>query len=385
MIYLDNNASTPLCDEAFAAMIPWLRDNWANPSSVQHAAGRDASAGLHRARETLAEATGCEPGRIIFTSGATEANTLALRGARRDGGALRRIVTTEAEHLATLTGCVQARASGVEVTMAPLTAIGAVTPESLGAVGLGVGDLVSIQWINNETGVINDVAGIVEFASARGALVHIDGAQALGKVPVDLRALGADYVTLSGHKAHGPKGVGALVLKSGAEIKPLWTGGSQEGGRRGGTENLAAIAGFAAAAAAAVAAGDEALQRMARQRDSFEQAVLKDAPGGEVVAAHAPRAPNTSMISWRSLNGREFLKLLDRRGVAASSASACTMGLGAGSHVLVAMGLPEEAVRGALRFSLSRFTTDAEVKGAIAAVVGVARTMSDRRRHIGRG
>lgn len=379
MIYLDNNASTPLCDEAHEAMLPWLLSNWANPSSIQHSAGREASFAVKKARQDLAEAVDCDANGVVFTSGATEANTLALLGAVRDREAPRRLFASAAEHLSTLTACFQAQDRGIDLIAPELTSDGQVTPAALERAGLAEGDLVSVHWVNNETGVINDVAAIAALAASRGAMVHVDGAQALGKTPMSLRKIGADYVTLSSHKAHGPKGVGALVIKPGSEIKPLWTGGAQERGLRGGTENVAGAVGFAAAAQAASAAGRDALVHMRMQRDRMEQAIVGQTSPSVVIAQTAERAPNTSMISWPTLNGRELLKRLDRRGVAASAASACTMASGSRSHVLTAMGVPDRVIRGAVRFSLSRYTSDEELDAAIAHVIGAVRDLALQR------
>ena len=375
MIYLDNNAATRLCDEAFAAMLPWLRENWSNPSSAQHTPGRLAGHAVEAARCDLASVVGVDATQVVFTSGASESTALALLGARRGGNAPRRLFAARTEHLSVLTACQRSIDFGVGVGFVPTEASGRVTPTSFASQAIGDDCLISVQWVNNETGVINDVAGIARLAREKGALLHVDAAQALGKMPVDLTALGADYVTLSAHKLHGPKGVGALVLSPEAELEPLWTGGAQEQGLRGGTHNVPGIVGFAAAARAAQRHGPAAWSGMSALRDRLEETLGVRTPGSRIIGGEAPRAPNTLMISWPGLDGRELLRRLDQNGVAASSASACSSGSEGGSHVLRAIGLAPELIRGAVRFSLSRETTESEIELASNLIVDAVSAM----------
>lgn len=361
MIYLDNNASTRLCDEAFDAMLPWLRDNWSNPSSTQHGCGRAAGQAVEAARSDLASVIGVDANQIVFTSGASESSALALLGARRAGVPPRRLFAARTEHLSVLTACQRSIDFGAGVSFVPTDSAGRVTTRSFSSCKLGPDCLISVQWVNNETGVINDIPEIARMSRDLGALLHIDAAQALGKLPVDLPIVGAEYVTLSAHKLHGPKGVGALVLSQDAELDPLWTGGAQEHGLRGGTHNVAGIVGFAAAAKTAQRKGPSVWVAMSGLRDLLEKTLQERTTGSIVVGGEAPRAPNTLMISWPGLDGRELLRRLDEVGVAASSASACSSGTDGGSHVLRAIGLAPEIIRGAVRFSLSRETTREEI------------------------
>jgi cysteine desulfurase len=374
LIYLDNNASTHLCDEAFAAMLPWLQQNWGNPSSA-HSWGKDAAEAVARARNRLAAILNVRPNQVIFTSGATESTALAILGARREHQSPRRLLTAHTEHRSVLAAVEKAAEDGMDVRYVPPGPTGRVDPSCLADHDIGPGDLVSLQWLNNETGVINDVASIVAFVHARGGLMHVDAAQALGKVDIDLAALGADYVTLSAHKAHGPKGVGALVLGPDAELAPLWVGGAQEGSHRGGTENVAGVVGFAMAAEVVTAGGETERAAIRRLRDRFEAELTRRTKRCVVIGAEAPRAPNTAMLSWPGLNGRVILQKLDAWGLAASSSSACSSAKEADSHVLKEIGASADIVRGAVRFSLSRETTEAEIDRAIDLITDAVRNL----------
>ncbi|WP_443750874.1 cysteine desulfurase family protein [Asticcacaulis solisilvae] len=362
MIYLDNNASTRLCDEAFEAMLPWLRDNWANPSSIRHQPGRQARRAVEGARESLAETLHCRPDEIVFTSGATEANALVMRGARLNGQPPRRILIARTEHVSVIAAAVQAAGQGAIAFAAPREN-GAVTADNFEALDPGPDDLISVALMGGETGIVNDVEAVIAMARNRGAAVHVDASQAPGRTAPDLIRFRADYATYSSHKIHGPKGTGLLMVRDGAGLEPLWTGGTQEGRRRGGTENVPAIVGFAAAAMALTRPGHDFIAPMRALRDRFE-ARLKAETGCVVIGEQAPRAANTAMLAWPGLANTELLAMLDRHGICASAGSACSSATEGFARALRALSLPPETVSGSVRFSLSRDTTADEIETA---------------------
>lgn len=371
MIYLDNNASTRMCAPALQAMMPWLTEHWANPSS-NHSEGRLCLAELTSARHVVAETFGASPSQIVFTSGATESNSLAILGAQVDGRLPSRFIFFQSGHFSVLTACERAalRSGNVDV----LRLQHSEDPVAvLRQVGLRRGDFVSIDWVNNETGIINDVAAVSSLASFHGALVHVDAAQAPGKIDIDLSKVAADFVTLSAHKMHGPRGIGALVVRPELVFEPLWVGGAQESGRRGGTENVPGAVGFAAAAAELRAVDAAAREKMRRLQQEFEEAISERTGEVIVIGQHRRRAPNTSLVCWPGLSSATILRHLDEKGICASSGSACSSRSGGISHVLSALGISEPVARGAVRFSTSRDTTISEIDAATEIVVEVIR------------
>lgn len=339
--YLDHNATSPLRPEARAAMLAAL-GHVGNASSV-HGEGRAARKLLDDARDTIAHAVGTIAPTVVFTSGGSEANNMALKGAP-----VERLVVSAIEHPSVLE---TARASGKTVEMIPVTGEGVIDLEALAKLLAGPKALVSVMLANNETGVIQPIHEVVALAHSHGALVHTDSVQALGKVPVNFGLLGVDLITLSAHKLGGPTGAGALVIRDGLAITPLIHGGGQELRRRAGTENLSAIAGFAAIA-------NEKLLSISALRDRLESQL----EGSTIFGKAAPRLPNTTCFAYPGMNAETLLMAFDLEGIAISSGSACSSGKVARSHVLAAMGVPDDLARAGIRVSLGWTTTDEDIE-----------------------
>ncbi|MGE4218526.1 MAG: cysteine desulfurase family protein [Alphaproteobacteria bacterium] len=357
MIYLDHNATAPLLPEAQAAMTDAMALT-GNPSSV-HAAGRAARTAVETARREVAALAGVRADRVVFTSGGTEANLLALAGWQRanPGG---RILVSAVEHPSVL-------AALDTVETLPVDGDGLVDPAAVErALAGGGAALVSVMLANNETGAVQPVAEIAAVARRHGAAVHTDAVQAAGRVALDFEALGADMMTLSAHKIGGPAGVGALILRDPAMVAPVMRGGGQERRLRGGTENLIGIAGFGAAAKAA-REGQGRAPALAALRGRLESGVLAAVPGARVLAADARRLPNTTCLSLPGLKAETQVMALDLDGFAVSAGSACSSGKVARSHVLAAMGVDEAVALGAIRVSLGYGTTEAEIDAFVAA------------------
>ena len=363
-IYLDWNATTPLRPEAKAAMAhAW--EIGGNPSSV-HAEGRAARRLMEEARAAVASAVGAEPANVIFTSGGTEANSLALTpGLRRGKGpAVERLLTSAIEHTSVLAG--GRFAEGAARTIG-VTRAGIVDLDRLRALLDGPPALVSIMLANNETGAIQPVADAAKLVHQAGGLLHVDAIQALGRIPFDLASTGADLLSLSAHKIGGPKGVGALVLAEGLEgLAPLLRGGGQEKGRRAGTEDVAGIAGFGAAVRAALAFGEQDADRMEGLRRRLE-AGLRQTPGAVVFADDVRRLPNTVLLAVPGMRAETAVIGFDLAGVAVSAGSACSSGKVQPSHVVEAMGYGPELAQGAVRLSLGWSTTEADIESALQA------------------
>lgn len=368
LIYLDHNATTPLCDEAWEAMQPFLRENWANPASGYRFARRARQA-VQTAREQVAALVGVAPEEIVFTSGGTESSNAAIRSAVALHPDRRHLVTCATEHDATLRPCEELVAQGYEVTVLPVDTEGRIDLAAYeAALRPGQTACVSLMWANNETGLIHPIAEAAALAHDRGILFHTDAVQAAGKVPMSLASTRVHYASLSGHKLHAPKGVGVLYISGTARFHPSQLGGGQENGRRSGTLNVPGIVGLGAAAEAArhhVAAGSGAL---AARRDRFEEALVLRVPGVHRHAAQAPRLPNTSNFRLEGVDAQGALILLDTQGVCVSTGSACATGSIKPSHVLTAMGLASRAARETLRVSLAPTTTDQELAAALAAI-----------------
>lgn len=354
--YLDYNASTPLRAAAREAMVSAL-DVFGNASSI-HAEGRKARALIDDARDSVAALVNADAGEVVFTSGATEANAWAL------SAPWRRIAVSDIEHDSVRVPAAQiAAARGAEVVSIPVSRDGVA---DVGAVTLEADALLVLQLANNETGVLQDVAAAGRRARAHGARLHTDAVQAPGRVAVDFKTLGASTMSLSGHKIGGPKGVGALVIGNGVALDALFPGGGQERRRRGGTENVAAIAGFGAAARAALKDLDGA-RRIAALRDTLEVGVNRATPDATIIGAEAPRLPNTSSIALKGVSAETMVIKLDLMGIAISAGAACSSGKVGQSHVLSAMALAPEIAGSAIRISLGPETTERDIAAFLAA------------------
>ena len=371
MIYLDHNATTPLLPRALEAMLPFLKGAYGNPSSF-YALARSARSALSTARANVASCIGADPGEIIFTSGGTESDNLALRGA---GYALRsrgkHIVVSAVEHQAVINTCEDLQQMGFSVSSVPVDGSGAVNPESVLQAITPETVLISVMYANNETGVIQPVADIGKIARGRGIVFHCDAVQALGKIPVDVTAIGADLVSLSAHKIYGPKGAGALYVRKGTPLHPHLTGGHHEAGLRAGTENVAGCVGFAEAAVAAVEDLESEARRLAVLRDKLESGLREAVPDIRINGAGAERISNTSNISFLYVEAESMLLHLDLKGICASAGSACSTGASEPSHVLKAMGIFARDAQGALRFSLGRQNTEEEIIETIPTIADI--------------
>lgn len=370
-IYLDNAATTALDPAVLEAMLPTLQGPAGNPSS-RHAAGRVVRRALDQARRQLAESLGAEPAEILFTSGATEANNLAIHSALRAPHP--RLFVAATEHPSVLEP-VRATANTRSVIELAVTAEGILEPGTLANVLASPVDqkaaLLAVQLANSETGVIQRVAELVRVIHKQypDCWIHCDAVQAVGKLPIHFHELGVSSLALSGHKIHGPGGVGALVIRQGWRARPLWAGGGQQQGLRPGTEPVAAIVGLGAAVARAEAQRDDAARRMARLRDDFEAALRTQIPGLQVNGAVDQRLPSASNLSFPHCTAESLLLALDLEGVCCSAGTACASGSLEPSPVLQAMGFAGDRLHGALRFSLCRLTTEAEMADAVTRIV----------------
>jgi cysteine desulfurase len=367
MIYLDYNATTPLCDAAREAMLPYLGRYYGNPSSV-HAAGREARAAIDDARDKLAGLLRVKPHELIFTSGGTESCNLVLLGlARSRSSHAAHIISAKTEHHAVLNAVEHLeKHESIEVTWLNVARDGIVDLDQLAAAIRPETRLVSIMAANNETGVIQPMGEISQICREHGVLLHSDVVQAFGKMDVDLSLV--DAASFAAHKFYGPKGVGFLYLRSGLSIQPIMFGGAHENERRPGTENVAAIAGMAAAAEWTLRDRESEQERQAELRDDLWTRISQNVPDAKQNGQDAPRLANTLNVSLLGLDSEMLLIALDLEGVCASSGSACMVGSVVASHVLLAMGLPIERARSAVRFSLGKWTTPDEIKAAGDAV-----------------
>lgn len=366
IIYLDHAATTPVAPPVLEAMLPYFTAAAGNPSSL-HAAGRKASVALQAARRTIADLVGARPGEIIFTSGGTESDNAALRGialARRAATGANRIVTTPVEHPAVLATAEDLRdRHGFTLALAPVDAQGRVDPAAVDAL-LAAGDpaaLVSVMYANNEVGTVQPVAAIGAICRRHGVPFHTDAVQAVGKEPLALQHLPIDALSAGAHKFYGPKGVGFLFLRSGTPFWPVQTGGSQEGGRRAGTENVPLIVGMASALALAAQERAQEDQRLRALRDHLIGGILETVDGAVLTGARDERLANHASFVIPGAEAEGMLIALDLAGIAASSGSACASGSQRPSHVLAAMGFAAEDALCAVRFSLGRSTTVEEI------------------------
>ncbi len=374
-IYLDNNATTQPMPEVRAAVLNAM-GSFGNPSS-SHAAGERAREQLHNARLSLASLLGCEPNAIVFTSGATEANNTVIRSF---SGTEKRIVSTSVEHSSVLAPLDRSEREGTEVVLLPVDRSGIVDPDDLRDAITVETSLVSIQWVNSETGVVQPVEDFGRICSEAGVPFHTDAAQAVGKLPVRRRELPVDFASIAGHKFHAPPGTGALYLRGSAWLKGLLDGGDQESGMRAGTENVPGIAGMGCAATIRAGSLPETITRLGKLRDLFESEVMDRCPGVSLNGGRATRVCNTTNLLFDGVDGQALVARLDQRGIRCSQSSACTNHRPEPSHVLRAMGLSEEEAYASVRFSLSVLNSEEEVVAAataVAEVVAQVRAFSD--------
>ncbi len=368
MIYLDHNATTPVAPEVREAMLPYFTDEWGNPSS-SYRFGARLKGVLEAARGQVAELIGASSREIIFTSGATEANNAAILAALKADPARKHIVTSAVEHSSVLTLCrALEREDGVQVTYLPVDRDGLLDLADLEAVITERTALVSLMWANNETGVLFPVGRIAEICQARGVLFHCDAVQAAGKIPVDVRRMPVDYLTLSGHKFHAPKGIGALFVRRKRPFTPLIYGGHQERGLRGGTENVPLIVGLGVAAELARKRLPLYEERVRPLRDALERGILDGIPNTELNGHPTTRLANTTNITFSGVEAEALLLLLDQSGVCASSGSACLADSDEPSHVVKAMKPESAAGRQMVRFSLGWNTAFEEITATLVAL-----------------
>jgi len=358
--YFDSNATTSVAPEVLSAMLPYLTENWGNPSSP-YRLGKRLVGPIERARESVAALIGADSTEIVFTSCGTESINTALTSALYTQPHKRHIVTTAVEHSATKNCCAALEARGYAVTYLPVNRDGTLDLKLFEQALRPDTAIVSIMWANNETGVLFPIAQLSALCRARGILIHTDAVQVPGKLKLDVNALGVDLLSLSAHKLHGPKGVGLLYVRKGTPFQPLIVGGHQEEGNRGGTENVPYIIAFGRAAELARAHTEESQRRLAALRDTLENEILQKIPHTTRNGAKEPRLPNTTSIRFAGVEAEALLLMLDQLNICASSGSACTTGSVAPSHVLTAMGLTAAEARGTIRFSLDYETTPEDV------------------------
>src|SRR6266849_5967520 len=364
-VYFDNNASTPVLSEVFDAMRPYFGEHFGNASSIHHH-GQDTRAAVERARESLATLVGCRPSEIVFTSGGTEGDNLAIFGLARSGD---HVISSTIEHHAVLNACKHLEEMGCEVTYIPVDGSGQVDPDDVRRVLRANTRLITIMMANNETGVLQPVEEIGKIAAEADVYFHTDGVQAAGKVPLDVNRIGCDLLSISGHKMHAPQGVGALYVRKGTILQPMLYGGRHERSRRAGTENVPGIVALGKAAELALGALELGHDRnMAALRDRLQQGILTHVDEAGVNGDGAPRVPNTTNIFFDHIEGEAMVIALDLKGLAISTGAACSSGAIEPSHVLVAMGMPGDRARASIRFSLGKQNTAEDVEFALALV-----------------
>jgi len=375
-IYFDNNATTRVADEVFEAMKPFLTDLYGNPSSM-HTFGGQVEKYIRHSREKIAELLGCDSSEIIFTSGGTESDNAAIKGVLTALPEKRKIITTRVEHPAVLATCREMQAAGYKLIELGVDREGQISLDELEAEVDDDTAIVTIMYANNETGVIFPIEKIAEIVKAKGAVFHTDAVQAVGKIPLNLDKSNIDLLSLSGHKLHAPKGIGALYIKKGTRISPFIVGGHQEKNRRAGTENVAGIVALGKAGELAERTMEQENTKVKKLRDKLENAILKTCKGATLNGDKNNRLPNTCNISFEYIEGEAILLLLDQFGICASSGSACTSGSLEPSHVLRAMGVPFTAAHGSIRFSLSRYNTEEEVDFVIEKMPAVVNRLRE--------
>jgi cysteine desulfurase len=377
-IYFDNNATTKVAEQVLEEMEPLYCDLYGNPSSM-HTFGGQIGRKISRARERVAGLLGCEPGEVVFTSGGTESDNTAIKGALAAQSNKHTVITTRVEHPAVLTVCRDLENKGYAVVELGVDKEGGLDLDELEDQLDEDTALVTIMYANNETGVIFPIDRIAQLVADSGAIFHTDAVQAVGKIPLNLSESNIDLLSLSGHKLHGPKGVGVLYVRKGTRLSPFMLGGHQEGGRRAGTENVPGIVGLGKACELAADNFKAENSKVRNLRNKLEQAILATCADCRLNGDPENRLPNTTNISFEYIEGEAILLMLDKYGICASSGSACTSGSLEPSHVLRAMGVPFTAAHGSIRFSLSRYNTEEEVDYTIEklpAIISQLRELS---------
>ena len=374
IVYLDNNSTTAVLPEVMEEMLPCFTESFGNPSSI-HGCGRRALSAIKKARERVAALLECLPTEVVFTSGGTEGDNLALKGMMSPGD---HIIVSAIEHSAILGTCMWLEQIGCEVTRVGVNGNGQIEPESVRRALRKNTRMISIMMANNETGVLQPVEEIGKIAVEADVWFHTDAVQAAGKVPISVKSIGCDLLTISAHKFHGPQGMGALFVRRGTPLRPQLHGGHQERGRRPGTENVAGIAGLGRASEIARnGLSDGTMQRIGTLRDRLEAAVVDRVPETRIHGKSVPRVPNTTNILFESVGGDALVMALDELGIAASRGAACTAGEADPSSVLMAMGLTGEQSRSSLRFSLGKLNTSEDIERAISVLPGAVQRLRD--------
>ena len=373
-VYLDNNATSPLLPEVFEAMKPYFFEKFGNASSI-HQQGQQSRAAVEQARERVAELVNCRPAEIVFTSGGTEGDNLALFGLVKPGD---HVVTSAVEHHAVLNACKRLEEIGCEVTYLPVDGFALVDPDDVRRAIRPGTKLISIIFANNETGVLQAVNEIGRIAAEADVYFHTDAVQAAGKVPIDVKEVRCDLLTLTAHKMHGPQGAGALYVRKGTLLQPMFYGGRHERSRRAGTENLPGIVGLGKAAEIACQGfTDGSVERMAALRDRLERTIVETIDQVSVNSAGAPRVPNTTNIVFDCLEGEAMVIALDLKGLSVSTGAACSSGAIEPSHVLTAMGLSPDRARASLRFSLGKQNSADDIDFALQLIPEVVTRLRD--------
>ncbi|QHI70537.1 cysteine desulfurase NifS [Tichowtungia aerotolerans] len=376
-VYVDNNATTQIADEVREAMLPFLTDLWGNPSSM-HTFGGQVKKHVEAAREKVAALIGAaDPQEVTFTSCGSESNNLAIRGGAEAMDKPLHVITSKVEHAAVSGPCHYLEDRGFRLTKLDVDSQGDLDTGALVHEVKSGKSLTSIMWANNETGVIFPVSQIGELVHEFGGIFHTDAVQAVGKIPMNVSELPIDMLSLSGHKLHAPKGVGALYIRRGTKVKPLVLGGHQERGRRAGTENVPYIVGLGVACDLAGKKLSEENDRVKAMRDRLEQGILACCPGSRVNGDSMHRLPNTTNISFDFIEGEAILLMLDDRGICASTGSACASGSLEPSHVLRAMNVPGTAVHGSIRFSLSTYNTDEDIDAVLTELPKIVQRLRE--------
>lgn len=364
-VYLDNNATTPLLPEVFEAMRPYFAEHFGNASSIHHH-GQETRAALERARESVAKLLACRASEVVFTSGGTEADNLAIFGLASAGD---HVITSTVEHHAVLNACKRLQTLNGEVTFVPVDRRGLVNPEDVRRALRPNTKLITIMMANNETGVLQPVEEIGKIAAEADVFFHTDAVQAAGKTPVDVQKIGCDLLSISGHKIHAPQGVGALYVKKGTQLQPMIFGGSHERSRRAGTENVPGIVALGKAAdLAREGLNSGAIDAIGKMRDRLQRSLLENLDGVAVNGEGAPRVPNTTNLYFEGIEGEALVIALDLKGLAVSTGAACSSGAIEPSHVLTAMELSADRARGSLRFSLGKQNTIEDVNFALSLI-----------------
>ncbi len=367
-VYLDHNATTPVEQEVLEAMLPFLSADFGNAASI-HSFGQRALAAVETARESVAALIGARPQEIVFTSGGTESDNHAIFGiVEAAGGHDKHVITTAIEHEAVLNTCQALEKQGVSVTYLSVDREGRIDLEALRRAISRETVLVSIMHANNELGTVQPLEEIGRIAAEADVYFHADAVQSAGKLPIDVRSMGVDLLSLSGHKLYAPKGIGALYIKSGTRLRQLLYGGHHQRGFRPGTENVAGIVGLGKAAEMAHRSLAEDAKRVSVLRDKLEQGLLARVPDSSVNGGRAPRTPSTTNLLFHGVEGEALVIALDLKGLACSTGAACSSGAVEPSHVLTAIGLPPEEARASLRFSLGRHTTSEDIDFALQGV-----------------